>query len=216
MWKIVKVSWTGITKLCASVPSDPEIVKAWLDSRKPRVRPPSGRSIDEVQEEVFASLAVQEEEAASNILVFQRHEERCCQRAATIKAHMKDCSRRISARLGKIQGEAAFSTKVINYVYPDEMTYWVPILRPDGSAITKHDGEMDRSISTRFGTAIKRFEWIEPWRLDFTLKILALKGKSAVNMDDLDTLFSYGGVHGYGGERGNGEGKYTFTLKEEN
>ena len=25
---------------------------------------------------------------------------------------------------------------------------------------------------------------------------------------------SYGGVHGYAGERGDGEGKYTFNLEE--
>ena len=58
--------------------------------------------------------------------------------------------------------------------------------------------------------ALKTFEYIEPARLDFTLKVL---GKS-VSKKDLETLFEYGGVHGYAGERGDGEGKYLSTLEK--
>jgi len=212
MWAIYRVTWTGLTKLCGSVPSDPEIVKAWLRARQPRVQPAAARSIDEIQEEVFASLP-EIDEAGSNILVFQRERGACCMRAATIKAHLKDCARQLSRHIGRIEGESAFSTKIKNDVYPDETVYWMPVLRPDGTPVLKHDGEMDRPVTTRFGTAIKRFEWIEPWRMDFILKVLAPSGKAAVQESDLKKLMLYGGVHGYAGERGNGEGKYTFTLR---
>jgi hypothetical protein len=215
-WTKYRVTWLGLSRLCSSVPADPEIVKAWIDARKPRVQPPGGLSLDEINEEVLASLAAETAERSGEgaLLVFQRHQGQCVMRAGTIKAHLKDCGRRISALVGKVEGEKAFSTKIINYVYPDETHYWVPVLRPDGEVVTKHDGEMDRPVTTRFGTALKRFEWIEPWRLDFTLKVLTASGTPAIGLEDLEKLVMYGGVHGYAGERGNGEGKYIATVKE--
>jgi hypothetical protein len=213
-WTRLSVTWTGMTKLCGSVPSDPELVKLWIDSRKPRVRPPGGRSLDEINEEVLASLAEPDEDPEASILTFQRHPEGCMMRAATIKAHLKDCARRISARIGRLEGESAFSTKVINYVYPDPRVYWVPIRRPDGAAVLKADGEMDRSVTTRYGTALKRFEWVEPWSLTFGLWVFTTSGILAVGREDLEKLMLYGGVHGYAGERGNGEGKYIATVTE--
>jgi hypothetical protein len=35
---------------------------------------------------------------------------------------------------------------------------------------------------------------------------------NSVSPGDLEKLFVYGGVHGYGGERGDGEGRYVATL----
>jgi hypothetical protein len=212
-WTRFRVTWLGLTKLCGSVPADPEIVRAWTDARKPRVQPPGGRSLDEINEEVLAALP-EVADSDSNILTFQRHTGLCTMRAATIKAHLKDCARRLSARTGRIEGEAAFSTKVINYVYPAPAPYWVPIVRPEGEPVTKQDGEMDRPITTFRGTALKRFEWIQPWRLDFVLQVLTVSNKAAVGREDLEKLLLYGGVHGYGGERGNGEGKYIATIEE--
>jgi len=214
-WTRFRVSWLGLTKLCGSVPADPEIVKAWLDARTPRVQPPGGLTLDQINEEVLASLSEDRPKDDSAILTFQRHAGRCVMRGATIKAHLKDCARRLSARVGKIEGESAFSTKVINYLYPDPTQYWVPVLRPDGTPVDKHDGEMDRPVTTRFGTALKRFEWIEPWRLDFTVQVFTTSGRPAVGLEDLRKLLLYGGVHGYAGERGNGEGKYSATIEED-
>lgn len=213
-WRIFHVSFRGFTSLCGSVPADPEIVKAWLDARKPRVRAPDSKSLEEINEEVLASLGDPLDEASCNILGFQHHLGWCSMRAGTIKAHLKDCARRLSARVGKIQGESAFSTKVINYVYPDPAQYWIPVRRPDGEPVTKHDGERDKPISTRYGTALKRFEYIDPWRLDFRLQVLTTSGIPAVSREDLEKLLLYGGVHGYAGERGDGEGKYSATITE--
>jgi hypothetical protein len=216
VWTHYRVRWDGLplSRLCSSVPADPEIVKAWLEARTPRVQPPQSRSLVEINEEVLASIAAAEVEPEGAMLVFQRHEGRCVMRAGTIKAHLKDCARRISSLVGRIEDEKAFSTKVINYVYPSEQLYWVPILRPDGTSVDKPDGEMDRPVTTRYGTALKRFEWIEPWRLDFVLKVLTASGVPSIGRDDLEKLFMYGGIHGYAGERGNGEGKYQATVEQ--
>lgn len=219
MWTRYPVTWLFTTKLCGSVPADPEIVKAWLDARKPRVRPPGARSIEEIQEEVAGSLARGDEfeEAECNILTFQRHQGVCCLRAATIRAHLKDCARVISNQyVGTIKGERSFSTRVINGLYHDPTQYWVPILRPDGTPVVKHDGERDKPVHPRPGlSALKRFEWIDPARLDFTLLVLHAAGnKPSVAKEDLHKLMRYGAVHGYGGERGDGEGRYTYTIGE--
>lgn len=218
IWTEYDVRWDFITRLCGSVPADPEIIEAWIKARAPKVRPAGAKSLEEISEEVFDTIAAGEAEDAPeySVLVFQRFDGVCCMRAATIRAHLKDCARVISAQLmGRIKGERAFSTRVINGLYPDETRYWVPILRPDGQPVTKHDGEADQPIHVRGPrgepqNALKRYEWIVPARMDFRLKVLG----TSVREEDIRTLMTYGGVHGYGGERGAGEGKYTFTLEE--
>lgn len=220
IWTTYRVRWDFLTKLCGSVPADPEIIEAWVKARAPKVRPAGAKSIDEIQEEVFATIAAGEAEDKPeySVLTFQRNTDGVlCMRSATIRAHLKDCARVVSAQyMPKVKNERAFSTRVINGVYPDESLYWVPILRPDGSPIVKPDGEADKAIHVRgprgeTQNAIKRYEWVEPARLDFRLKVLG----DSVRREDLEKLMQYGGVHGYAGERGDGEGKYIHTLTEE-
>jgi len=215
LWTYYHVRWDFITDLCGSVPGDPELVEAWLKARQPKVRPPSARTIEEIQEEVFNTLPEQEEEMQQySMLTFQRVNGQLCMRSNTVRAHMKDCARILSSLyVGKIEGVRAFSTRVVNGVYLDERKYWLPIMRPDGSPIDKPDGERDKPIHTRGPrgqpiNAIKRLEYINPCMLEFDLKILA----GCIGLKDLETLFSYAGIHGYAGERGDGEGKYTFKI----
>lgn len=253
LWTEYKVSWTFLTKLCGSVPADPALVKAWLDARKPNVRPPASRSINEIQEEVFSSIATEAEAAAAgeveaepSYLTFQRAVldpkigKQLVVRANTVRSHLKDCARVLSAQyIGSIEGERSFSTRVINGVYLDEYQYWLPILRPDGSPILEADDKQDKPVHVRGPrgepiSALKTFEWVEPARIDFKLKVLtaregAIKARakkdaagnpipartlSSVAAEDLGILMTYGGVHGYAGERGDGEGRYTFTIEE--
>src|SRR5262245_33114278 len=158
MWTRYRVRWDFLTKLCGSTPSDPEIVKAWLASRKPAATPPKARSIAEIQEEVLASIQRGDEydEKGSNILVFQRHNGVLCMRAGTVKAHIKDCARVLANQwMGRLAGERSFSTRVVNGVYPDHKQYWIPILRPDGTPVTKHDGERDQPVHVNGQSALK-------------------------------------------------------------
>ena len=130
MWTKYLVKLDFFTPMYGSVPSDPEVVAAWLKARmEKRPKPPSARSIQEINEEVLASLEDVSAED-SNILVFQRHKNVLSVRFDTIRAHIKDCSRVISNQyVGRIDKERAFSTRVINGVYLDPAVYWVPILR---------------------------------------------------------------------------------------
>jgi len=215
IWTRYLVRWEFITNLCGSVPGDPELVKPWLDARKPTVKPAGAKSIDEIQEEVAGTILEGEPEVKYSYLVFQKWDGALVVRASTIKSHLKDCAKVLSNQyIGRIKGERAFSTRVINGVYVDNAKYWIPILRPDGAKIVDADSERDKAIHVKgpMGqpmNALKRFQQIYPARLDFTLLVL---GKSA-SQQDLETLFLYGGQHGYAGERGDGEGRYTFQIE---
>src|SRR5262245_5132807 len=99
MWTIYQVTWDFLTNVCASTPADPEIISAWLKVRQPVVKPPGARSIEEINEEVLASIERGGGEAPTeySMLVFQTHQGALCFRAATIRAHIKDCARVLSA-----------------------------------------------------------------------------------------------------------------------
>jgi hypothetical protein len=219
LWTAYRVRWDFLTRLCGSVPADPDIVSKWIDARAPKVKPAEGPSIMDIKEEVWRTIAAGEAEDTPqpSYLIFQRVDGTLCLRSATIRAHMKDCARVLSAQfVDRIKGERAFSTRVINGVYPDESEYWVQITRPDGTPVTACDGTQQKPVHVRDPrtgqqlNALKVYEWIQPASIEFGLKVL---GKS-VHRDDLDLLLQYGGVHGYGGERGDGEGKYHYTITE--
>lgn len=217
LWTRYRVRWEFLTQLCSSTPADPEVVAAWLKARQPRVKPAGALSIEEINEEVLASIERGEGEADQvySSLMFQRWDGALVMRAATIKAHIKDCARVLSAQfVGRIQGERAFSTRVINGVYPDAREYWIPIRQPDGEKITQPYGVRDKAIHVRGPrgeqlNALKQFEYLHPpIIMDFTLNVL---GRS-VSETDLHHVFTYGGTHGYAGERSDGEGRYIYTL----
>lgn len=221
LWTSYRMRLEFLTRLCASVPADPEVIKKWLEAREPRVKPAGAMSIQEINEEVLVSIerGEGEPEQGFSLLVFQRYAGGLVQRAGTVRAHYKDCSRVLSAQfVGRIEGERAFSTRVINGVYLDKREYWLPIRRPDGSPVTEADGTFDKAIHVRGPrgeplSALKRFEYVEPPSvLEFTLQVL---GRS-VSETDLHHLFTYGGTHGYAGERSDGEGRYDYTLERIN
>jgi hypothetical protein len=221
IWTTYKVQWIFLTKLCASVPNKPISINDWLKGRQPKAIPAGAKSINEIQEEVLATIAEGEEEFTS--LVFQRVGGQLVMRAGTVRAHLKDCARVMSSLfIGKIEGERAFSSRVINGVYPDPAQHWIPILRPEGDVVTQADGDFTKAVHSRHPrtgapqNSLKQFEYIEPARMDFNLKVLGSQGKKnpAVKLQDLEILMQYGGVHGYAGERSDGEGNYLATIEE--
>lgn len=225
LWTFYRVRWDFLTKLCGSVPADPDLIRAWLNARQPRVRPAGALSIEEINEEVLASIERGEGEPSDeySMLVFQRLDGALMLRSNTIRAHIKDCAYQLSGQfVGRIDRERTFNTRVKNGVYLDDVahvgikgTKFLPVIRPDGSPVTSADVDTyDKAIHVRgpSGTinALKRIEYVEPpTSIEFTLKVL---GRS-ISETDLHHLFMYGGTHGYGGERGDGEGRYSYSLE---
>jgi hypothetical protein len=197
------------------MPADPEIQAKWLKSRMPKNRPPDSKSIEEVAAEVLATTP---DDVEPSLHIFQRVEGGLVMRMGTLRAHWKDCARVLSGYSGKLEGEKSFSVKILNSLYYPPQQYWIPILNQDtGKQMVEVSGQRDKPVHawTPRGTisAIKVFEFVENARFEFVVQMLqTASGKDVVGRKDLEDLFEYGGVHGYGGERGDGEGRYLATL----
>jgi hypothetical protein len=223
MWTQCKVKLDFVGRLCGSVPGNKELVEAWLKSRQPGVKPPSGKSIPEIAEEVINNLPdmgqENEELEKRTMIVFERVEGRLAVRAATIRAHIKDCCSQVQNQLiGRIRGERNFTTRVKNGLYigggfrDPNGTEMLFILK-NGKPVTQGDGFQERLVhaNTPSGqiNAIKRFEYVIQPSIQFTAFLLG----SSVKPEDLGTILRYGAVHGYGGERSTQEGQYTFEIE---
>lgn len=207
MWKVFDVSLMFEGRLCGSVPLSKELIRPWLESRMPNTKPDDARPIDEIEEEVIATIQETEERTT---LGFQQDENGLYVRAGTIKAHIKDCANQVKDVL-KIK---ALRSKVANKVFiePDP----VYILRANGEHIKDVDGEFERAVHVMTAqgprNALKRIRYIEQPILRFTVRLLEDK---EVTPDVLLDIFKYGAVHGYGGERGMGEGRYSYSFNSE-
>src|SRR5215472_2266435 len=140
MWTRYDVEWKFVTKLCGSLPADPELQRKWLESRKPKVRPPDSKSIDEIAEEVAASTPDVIDEEGGLLL-----------RMATIRAHIKDCARVLSSLyIGQIEKEKSFAVKVLNSVYYPKEVYWTSVLEQgDGQQVKAPTGQYDKPIHVK-------------------------------------------------------------------
>lgn len=220
MWKKLEVTLKFENKLCGSVPLNPDIIEPWLSARMPNTKPNGARSMESNVKEVMSTMAVEEENAeiADRItLGFQKVGNGLVMRGGTVKAHLKDCSRIVSSMIiGKIKGERSLALRIINCVNVEE--YWIPLSK-QGKLIEEPDDVFEKAVHvmTMMGprNALKRILYIERPQMKFNL-VIALKqdGKPVVTVDELTSVFDYGAVHGYAGERGDGEGRYKFTIKE--
>jgi len=223
MWITYEVKMKFVERLCGSTPINPELITGWLEARKPRVRPPGSKTIEEVAEEVMTTIATEngnresEEIEQKVTLGFQSVDNRLVMRGGTLKAHIKDCGRILSSLyIGKIEGQRSLAVRLINCANVDN--YWVPIHK-DGEIVKEADGFFDKAVHVQTPrgprNALKRILYVEKPSLTFDLMVMENQAKKpVVALKDLESLFQYGGKHGYAGERGDGEGRYTFTIKE--
>ena len=220
MWTRFDVTWEFLTPLCASMPADPNLIKAWLDARKPRVRPPTSRSIDELAEEAISTLEEPAKEPESMLLVFQRRDGHFVVRMDTIRAHLKDCAQVLSSLYTtRVRGERSFAVKVKNALYWDPAWYWVSVRRKgQDEAVTAPNGIIERPVHSMTPqgqiSALKAFEYVDDALLQFPLFILTSPSGPIIKESDLKTLMQYGGLHGYAGERSREGGRYVFTIQQ--
>jgi|DewCreStandDraft_5_1066085.scaffolds.fasta_scaffold01244_43 hypothetical protein len=244
MWRRYEVTWRFTNLLCGSVPQNRELVRAWIESRAPKEKPPEGPSFDEIEAEVAATTDNVEDVIERITLGFQRDENGLFVRGATIRSHIKDCAYQLreylAANLGADEEifeneEAPESEKapkkkgkkttkglkerirnlksiLANRVYIEP--YRVHILR-DGKPVQKEDGQYDQAVHvmTALGprSALKVIRYVERPTLKFELLVL---DDGFITDAVLEAIFEYGSVHGYGGERSMGEGRYEWEMKQ--
>jgi len=112
---------------------------------------------------------------------------------------------------------------VANYVYVEPRQIY--ILREDGSVVQTPDSSFERPIHviTAMGprNALKVVQYVEKPVLRFDLLVLTNENKGkrggsresagpTITQEVLQAIMQYGQVHGFGGERSMGEGKYEF------
>lgn len=205
MWQKYNVTMEFENKVCGSVPQSKELIRPWLEARMPKKEPDDARPIEELEEEVAASI---DETVKKTTLGFQHDDNGLFIRGGTIKAHLKDCANQIK----EFVGITNFKFKVANKVYIDE--YRVYLMR-NGDHITHEDDSYEQPIHfmTPKGpdNALKNIRYVNQPTLNFTIKIFQ---DTEVNIASLTKVFDYGSIHGYGGERGLGEGRYKFEIAE--
>lgn len=223
LWSKYEVRLQFVGKLCGSTPLNPEIIQGWLEARKPSVRPANSKSMDDIHQEVLSTLATEDiqtenEEIEKRVtLGFQNVNGGLVMRGGTMKAHLKDCARILSSMIyGKVKGERSFAVKLLNCLNVEE--YWIPVLK-EGQPVLEADDYLDKAVhvQTMMGprNALKRILFVNRPTMNFHLLITNTKdGKPVVSMDDLETVFKFGAVKGYGGERGDGEGRYAFKIQD--
>ncbi len=215
MWDVYELEILFKDRLCGSVPQSRELIRPWLQARKPAKVPAGVRegtlpTLEELEEEVAETISEAAEEERIT-LGFQRDETGLFVRSGTLKAHLKDCAN----QLVKFLGVKAFRAKVANAVFvePDRVHLF---RQGTGEILTAEDGDFERPVHvmTPLGprNALKRIRFVE--RAALTCRLLVLQ-KSEVTTERLQAILAYGAVHGYGGERGMGEGQYEWRLSAE-
>jgi hypothetical protein len=216
MWKKCKVTLHFPEKVCGSVPFHKELVSAWLTARAPAKKPEEGPTLPEMAAEVEETI----EEAMEKVtLGFQGQvvngdKRELFVRGGTLKAHMKDCANQIKENLvdekEKDLAIKALRSKVANKVYVDE--YRVFFTR-NGNRVLESSGSFEQPVHviTPKGprNSLKIIHYLENVDLIFTLKYLE---DDEVTKEVIEQIFEYGSLHGYGGERGMGEGRYEYKL----
>lgn len=219
MWNKYKVNMRFSNRVCGSVPMSKELVPIWLKSRMPKKEPDNSRPMEEIEKEVMDSI---DETLEKTTLGFQKNKDGVLfVRGGTIKAHLKDCANQVkdavpnpAPKKGEPKvGIKAFRAKIANKVYIEE---YAVIFVKDGKPVTESDGTYEQPIHVWApqgqNNALKVINYLEkPAELIFTLMLLEDK---LITIDVVRDIFSYGSVHGYGGERGLGEGRYSFTIED--
>ena len=221
IWKQYGVDLQVTNEFMAGIPKNPELIKTWLESRKPSdvrlaKKEAAGEAVTplpELAEKVAEEVDNEGQEEEKIWLGFKQESAEetgnaeGCRRyyidGSNIKAHLKDCANVLKELLDL----RAFRSKLADRVYVKEERIWL------GDALSgTHEHPVH--VMTRQGprTALKRNDFINRPRLEFTLKVLA---DDVISEDLLRDLFEYGAVHGIGAERGLGYGRYMLEKLEE-
>lgn len=212
MFEMYKLRMEFTERLCGSVPLSDKAIEDWLKSRAPKTQPEKGPSLKEIAQEVRDTVMEEEETVDKEQLIslgFQQQDGELVLRAGTLKAHIKDCA--LQLYRAKTITVKSFRSKVANWVYV--APYWLFIRRADSKAVKEPDGEFTQSVHTMTRTgpinALKRIYYVDRPVVEAEIKLLA---NPEITVEHLKSIFEYGSVHGYGGERGMGEGQYQYEI----
>lgn len=219
MWRTLKVELefsegedrTG--RLCGSVPLSKELIRPWLEARKAsdsryrRLKKEEADNGEQVQtiEELEEELDKTVEDVQERTTVgFEKDDKGLFLHFRSIRGHIKDCANQVR----EFVGIPAFKSKVANCVHVVEPRIYLGRLETDG------EYEQPVHVFSPAGprNALKCIRFVKDVNLSFHLRIF---NGGAVTDESLRKIFEYGSVHGLGGERSMGEGRYLLKTFEE-
>lgn len=205
IWKRFVVELKFRDRLCGSVPLNPNLVEQWVKARLAKRTHPGVEAdllIESVTNSAKGAVAVKEEIEQKVSLGFLSDEKGLYIPGYTLRAHLKDCAAQVQGYIGVKRHEFA------NAVYVDAQKLHL--------GKTEADGVFDRNVHamTPMGpiNALKSVFFVE--RATVRAPVLVL-GKSKVSLDTFSTVLEYGSIHGLGGERSMGDGRYDWTVTDE-
>ena len=219
MWTEYRVTMRFTENLMGGVPKNPDLIADWLNARKATEPEFEKRkvqadmvgevleTIDELVEEATETIGSAEEMRAWT--GFQQDDLGLFVRADHVKAHLKDCANVLRGYLDL----KALRSKVADRVYPFPKRIR---LERDGAVLTAPDGFWEHPVHviTLQGrrSALKRTDYVEGVTIVVEpLKVLADK---MITLPLLQQMLEYGGIHGFGAERGLGYGQYEAEIEQ--
>ena len=219
MWTEYRVTMRFTENLMGGVPKNPDLIADWLNARKATEPEFEKRkvqadmvgevleTIDELVEEATETIGSAEEMRAWT--GFQQDDLGLFVRADHVKAHLKDCANVLRGYLDL----KALRSKVADRVYPFPKR--IRLVR-DGAVLADPDGYWEHPVhvGTPQGkrSALKRTDYVEGVTIVVEpLKVLADK---MITLPLLQQMLEYGGIHGFGAERGLGYGQYEAEIEQ--
>ena len=213
MWKFYDLKMRFRDRLMGGIPKNPDLIGDWLKARMPSdaaiaKRTVAGEAISSVEtltKEVEQTIEAVEERAWTG---FQSDDHGLFVRQDHIKAHFKDCGNvlRVLAEV------TAFRSKIADRVFPEPPRIYL-YSQVTEDIFSEPDGYWEHPVHvmTPRGkrSALKRTDYVKQPMIRLTLRVLDDKTITEKHLRD---ILEYGSVHGFGAERGLGNGQYEFTL----
>ena len=213
LWLMYEVGLQIEGQFASSLPRTTEEIRGMLEHRMPTRKPEDATPIDQLADQVALQVGAtskddEDEDYLPGWATFKRDESGLYYEGRQIRGHIKDCALQIAPI--KQSSIKNFRSKVANkvYVMDDIIPLWKDIL--NNERYTETDGAEERfvQVMTRQGprSAIKYIDYINDPYMSFRIKVL---NDGIITIDDVETIFEYGSVHGIGQERSQGWGRYS-------
>lgn len=215
MWKLFDLKLEFKDRLMGGIPKNPDLIGDWLKAREPsesafQKRSAAGETMTPVEtlaKEVADTIEAEEERAWTG---FQSDDNGLFVRKDHIKAHIKDCANVLRQMLDV----TALRAKVADRVFPEPDRIYLLVDSTDDIVQAPTDyWEHPVHVMTPKGkrSALKRTDYVTGAHVELKLRVLDDK---IVTAKELTQILEYGSVHGFGAERGLGNGQYDFDLTE--
>lgn len=206
IWKYYQATLQFEGKFAASIPKDPDGIRAMLEHRMPVKKPVAAIPIDVLTEQVVEEVEAYEA-PQPGWATFKRDDQGLYYEGRCVRGHLKDCGLQVAPFFPDVKN---FRAKLVNKTYVVTDKIRLGKLEPDGTE------QRFIQVLTRLGprSSYKFIDYVECPRMIFTLKVL---NDATIRDEHLRAIFVYGGTHGMGQERSQDFGRYhleSLTLMQ--